>query len=244
MTKYSLAIISLSIKLSTSIVSGQSAEINGVINDLNEPVLYGEVLNHHFQAVGSQYFIDGWTEGEIYLENGEIAHNRMMQYNGFRDQLYWLNPSTSDIVILDKYLVRKFNLRMPLTADTVTFRRIEPGLNGSYGPDGIFAQVLVEDDCSLYVFRKIENTGERNIVQNERRVTLPVLEPRPVYIIRNPDNSYNSFQRIRRQTVINLFPGISDELRRELLETRNRVRNEEDLIEAVLIANHLKKEAI
>ncbi len=244
MTKYSQAILSLLIALSTCIVSGQQSGINSVINDLNEPVIYGEVLSHHFQAAGSQFFIDGWSEGNIYHENGGVSRNKMLQYNGYKDQLYWLNPSTADIVIVDKLLVSKFTLRMPLTHDTVTFKRIEPGTKNDYGPDGIFAQVLAEGEYSLYAMRKIENTGERNIVQNERRVTLPVLEPRPVYIIRCPGNLYHRLQRIRRQNFINLMPEIGNELRVALQERRNRVRSEEDLIEAVLIANQLKKDTI
>ncbi len=241
MTKYSLAIAILSIKLSTGIVYGQSADINGVIKDLNEPVLYGEVLNHHFQAVGSQFFIDGWSEGNIYHEKGGVSRNKMLQYNGYKDQLYWLNPSTGDIVILDKNLVRKFTIKMPLTADTVTFRKIEPVRTNNHDPAGSFVQVLVEDEISLYVMRKIDNTGERTIVQNERRVTLPVLEPRPVYIIRHPGNRYTNLHRMRRQSFINLFPETGNRLRDALQEKRNRVRNEKELIEAVVIANQIIK---
>ncbi len=234
-----IAILALSISFTFCAVSGQDPLIDRVINDLNEPVLSGEVLNYFFQAEGSQYFIDGWTKGDIYLETGDVTRDRMLQYNGYKDQLYWLNPSTGDIVILDKHLVSSFTLEMPLTADTATFMKVSADLNGIRDPDGVFVQVLVDDAYSLLVMRRIVNTGERNIMQGERMVTLPVLESRPVYIIRSPDNSYQSLQRLRRRNLINLFPGQRDDLRRELAGRRNRVRNEKQLLEAVKILNTL-----
>ncbi|TVR72067.1 MAG: hypothetical protein EA408_07765 [Marinilabiliales bacterium] len=239
MTNLKTVILALSIYFTCFAASGQDSLINRVINDLNEPVLSGEVLNYFFQASGSQYFIDGWTKGDIYLESGDVTRDRLLQYNGYRDQLYWLNPSSGDIVILDKHLVSGFTLAMPLSADTATFRKVSADLNGIRDPDGVFVQVLVDDAYSLLVLRRIVNTGERNIMQGERMVTLPVLEPRPVYIIRSPGNNYQSLQRLRRRNFINLFPGQQDDLRRELIRERNRVRSENQLVEAVKTLNTL-----
>lgn len=220
-------------------VVSQAPDINSILNELNEPVLFGEILEGHIQTEGSQFFINGWTKGDIHLKNGDISRNMMLQYNGYKDQLYWLNPSSGEIIIPDRTFISGFTLLEPGTDDTLTFIKKDAPSSGSFQTDEIFVQMLVDDAYSLFVFRRIENTGNRNIVQNNRRISLPVLEPGPVYFIRFPDKSLESFQRISRRAVINIFPGIKDDLKRALAERRIRISSEEDLIEVIRIINRL-----
>ncbi len=219
--------------------SAQSPDINEIINELNTPTLFGEIVDYHKPTAGSRFFIDGWTKGDIFLKNGDIASNRMLQYNGYTDQLYWLNISSNNIIALDKPIIKKFTLADPNNDETYIFKNIKVISANSSDTSEIFAQEVVEDKYSLFVSRRIEQTGRTNIRQNNRLIEVPVLQPRPVYYLKLPDDGFVKFTRLRNSVMYDLIPGKEEKIRNLFSDHRIRIRNESDLIDAVRIMNKL-----
>lgn len=216
-------------------VSAQAPDKTDIINKLNKPVLFGEIVGSHEPTAGSPFFIEGWSKGDIHLKNGEIAGDVMIQYNGFRDRLYWLNPDTGRTIAIESSIIAGFTLDHPETGELITFRNLRNNTDDT----AKFVQILVEDEYSLYVERTVEATGRRNIRQEGRQVEVPVLQPNPVYYIIMPDDSLAKVSRIRSSLISELFPEKEEAISAAIVGRRLRLRTESDLIDVIKVINEL-----
>lgn len=220
----------------------QQVDRNQIIRELGEPRLYGEVYNTELPTHGSPFLFTEWAEGSIFLSSGEVARDKMLRYNGFMDELFWFNPDNNSSVILDKRAVSGFSIPDPLTGDSLNFRRLTLQLPYSTGQTEAFAEVLYEGDFSLFVHRRIEEDGKHVVFRNNRRVELPSLKHKPIYLIKLPGHGLVQITRMRKSFFYDLMPGMRDAMRQALSNHPSRLRNERVLIDAVRVLDGICRE--
>ena len=167
--------------------------------------LTGEYFYENKQYIGQQYFNDTWAQSDILLSTGEMINNVSLKYNGFFDEVIWLNNSNYGKFKLDKSYIQEFWLKNEQNP-TIHFKKInvsEP--DNDHRPD-IFVEIGVEDKISLYIQRKISVVETQTMYKNDAYRNFEVIEATPVYYIRLPSNRYLKINRVRRRTFLKLFP--------------------------------------
>lgn len=194
--------------------------------------LAGEIFVFSIVSHGSQYFNDEWYYGDVTLQSGEVVENQMLKYNGYLDELIWLNTSFQNIKV-DKNLVAEFSLRDPHSQEILVFRNVLLKSLSISGSGHIFAEQLYENDISLMAFRRILKTGERTENRTKSVISRAILKADPVYFILMPDGNANILTNLSRRSFYRAFPEHKEKIRSMFRQNQLRLRNERDLIEAV-----------
>jgi hypothetical protein len=191
------------------------------------PHLAGEVFYPSFTHMGSQYFIEDWSEGSIILESGEVADKIQLKYNGFLDELIWMKTPSFQQIKLDKYLVKEFTIINPRYRKTHRFKRIELNLPPFNTKSEIFAEVIYEDKVSLFAFRRITATGKVNRKTDKGIFQFIQIDPDYLYFITKPGEANIFLSKISRKSLYRAFPEMKQEIRAIFNQTRGYSTNEE-----------------
>lgn len=176
--------------------------------------LAGEVFYPDFSVVGSQYFKDEWSQGNIVLVTGEIAQNVQIRYNGFLDEVIIMKTPSFQQVKLDKYLIHEFMLFSPYKSEPERFKRIQVNLPPLRNKVEIFAQVLYDGEISLYSFRRISATGKVSKKTETGNFEFTQVEPDFLYFLIIPGREEIFFNNLRRRNLYKAFPERKPEIRR------------------------------
>ncbi len=202
-----------------------------------QPHLAGEVYKPDNIFSGSPFFINAWSIGQVILNSGEIADSCMLRYNGYLDELFWLTHDTYEQVMLDKNLITGFRLFDAASQQWVTFEQIEVNDPLTGAKRKIFAQLLLQDELSLYAYRYVRETGTTtSVMQAGQLVSRRVIGPEYQFFLLNAEGESRRIQMNRRR-FLHAFPEKRKELRRELRRMRNSIRSERQLISAVKLLN-------
>jgi hypothetical protein len=203
-----------------------------------DPRLSGAVVNFAVRSTGSQYHHEEWLRGDVLLYSGEVVPNQELRYNGYRDALVWLHPETRRTIWVDEELVREFSLYDSRADRHMVFERFAPGRQSR----AIYAERLFMNHIGLYVHRRVEQTGETTELRDNALRPVLTLEPRPVYYIVREGEAV-VLARLNRRFLLNLFPDHRREVRSILRQNRLNVRNEYELVRAVVLIDAFLKDA-
>ena len=211
-----------------------SSQTTGDRNDpAFSPRLSGEVVNYNLPTKGSPYLYQDWLPGSVLLYCGESINVAGLRYNGYHNTIVWRHPKTHNHIRLDDQLIKEFKLNHPqATARFIRFNA--PGTN-----DPIWAECLFNEKITLLARRHIEQTGSEVQHHEGSMVSLPVLEPRPVYYVINKSGHIARINRLNRRNLQNAFPGFEQEVRELLRQHNLRTQNETELLEAVHLINDM-----
>ncbi len=204
-----------------------------------EPRLSGEVYTFLMRANGSYYLNENWVKGDVLLISGEKAHDKRLKYNTYLDELIWLSSKTYQPVKVDKNLVREFSVNLPGEQEPAIFHNITIDVAFRSEPLNIFAHSLYDGNISLVAHRRVIKTGERLTSEGGTLISVPRLEPDPVFYIVKPDNEAHEVSRFSRRALYRIFPEQRDEIRTALRRERIWIRSENDLIRAVAIIDEV-----
>lgn len=201
--------------------------------------LSGEVFTFNLHADGSMYFFDAWTPGIVTLITGEVVEAEKLRYNGYLDQLIWLNPANFQLIQIDKQMVKSFTLELPHLQEELYFENItfKPWFEAN--PMNIFAQILHQGEIKLLAHRRVSIKGEEIENLGSALVARAKLEPAPVFYVLMPDGQVHSIRQINRRAISRIFPEHAGQIREALRRNNNRLRNEQDLIEAIKITEKM-----
>ncbi len=198
-----------------------------------EPRLSGEVFRITTKTIGSQNFYDHWSQGMVVLESGAIIDDHLLIYNGYIDELIFQHPLTYETVVADKNFIREFRLLNPGREDIfINIRNSRWYASASLGS---YYRVLLEGNVSLLVYQKVKKAGEVAEYTSEGPQIHTKVEPDPAYFIFLNDGRSFFINRFNRRTFFQAFPEYKEELRKQFRQHHLRIRNEQDLIEAVKI---------
>ncbi|HHN47476.1 MAG TPA: hypothetical protein ENN08_00825 [Bacteroidales bacterium] len=201
--------------------------------------LSGEVYTPPVIHSGSQWFIGDWANSNVTLITGEKVSDVMLRYNGYLDELFWLTPGTFEQVRLDKNLIRQFEMEDPGSGEKLIFKNLEVNNILAPGSIQVFAQLLHRGDISLYVHRKIRETGATtSVMVGGTLVARRVLGPDYQYYLQHRSELPGAIQPARR-SLMRTFPQHRRQIRQALRQHNIRIRNEAQLIYAIEIINDL-----
>lgn len=202
--------------------------------------LKGQAYVGMTRIAGREFLYDYYLQGDVLLENGKVAYNQMLKYNGRIDGLI-LHPRNTGIeILLDKYFIKGFSLKDSALNKTLNFRKIKIG--GDFGGDStlIYAQELYAGKFSLYAYRRyiylndvIDMVGNETIA---RRLFVPSI----VYYFKLPNNRTIGFTTFKKRSLYKLFPN-NKELMRKIFKEKHqrRFKTEDDLINITEMLNPL-----
>jgi hypothetical protein len=198
-----------------------------------EPPLCGEVYSIPKGFSGNQYFNKDWLAGDIVLDNDDTANNKLLKYNGFLDELIWLDSANNRQVKLEKHFIREFSLKMP-GARVFRFKRIQERQLITGNSSDIFVEVLSENAASLYVQRIIATRGITTKYIEGKDYSLDHLEPQPKYFLVLPNRQTVVFRWINKRSFLRTLPGSYAKTIKNIVREQNLpLRSEKQLAEIV-----------
>jgi hypothetical protein len=204
-------------------------QCDSLLEKIMEPRLTGDLYIKPVPSSISQFFMDDWVIGTIYLSNDRTITNVYLKYNGYIDRPIWMTDDFVQIR-LDKEPIRSFCLTdRYVPGISYCFEKIKIPKELSSDSTKVFAQVLYKNLLSLLVERKVVLTGveERKL----DRFIIDSYEKRNIYFFRLGEQITEGFRKINKKNVLKTFPERKEDIEKLFRsEKPNRVRTEEDLI--------------
>lgn len=203
--------------------------------------LSGETYFYSNEFAGSQFFNENWLKGDVYLISGDVVTSQLIRYNAFTDDLIWFETKSNNFIKLDKGLISEFQL-FGDSETVIHFVKNNSFKGHSNMLDGFFIQKLFESEVSLYVQRKLIESGmTKNVNIGGKSYRRLMIIPDDKYFISISGGELIGISP-RKKSLINAILNQSksiDEasLRKEI----PRIYDESDLIEAIQVINTLYK---
>jgi hypothetical protein len=212
------------------IVQGQKpTSCDAVLNSLIEPNLTGDSYQSPLplSSIGSQFFIEDWLNGDIYLSNKNIVRNMNLRYNAYLDMLIWLTPLNYEQVKLDKAPIEGFCLNGKSGA-THCFIKIPIKYDLSFDSLVVFGEVLYQSRISLFAYRRVDFAGYDI---NSTDYYIETYKLSTLYLFRLENGKTIGFRRYKKRDVVKLFPDKKEMIIAKLRELKqHHFRTEADLI--------------
>ena len=168
--------------------------------------LTGELFAEAYTIDAATYFNKEWLSGDIYLSNGEVVRNKLLRYNGLLDELLWKEPTSNNIVKLDKEAIRQFHFQNLYGDTSVSFRKIKIKRSIIADSSEIFAELIYEGNLSLFVFHNFIVEGREHISRNGNSYEKNVYAEEPVYIFRYINNKTFVTLKLNRKSLFAFSP--------------------------------------
>jgi hypothetical protein len=184
------------------------------------------------RLVGDPWFpSEKWTRGDVRLTSGTWVRGKMLRYNGYIDELFWLSEADYSQVKVDRGLIDEFILYAP--SGSLRFTRIMVHVPPIIWNREVLGEILYEGNISLYCYRRVIETGLGDYLVENRVVGGRKIAPSHLYIMELPGGTQTTISRIRRSSILNLFPENRKEIRRLLRQNRLRPSNARELAEVM-----------
>jgi hypothetical protein len=200
--------------------------------------LKGQVYKGTVGLRGTEFFKPVYLSGSIFLEDGEVAENVQLKYNGRIDELLLLPPNSGKEIMLDRFFIREFWLKNEADSSILDFKKIKVPKESTNDTMEVFGQLLYHDNLSLFAYRHYDYIKEIVENINDIPVSWEVYGPSFVYYFQLPNNKMIAFKSFRKKDLYKLFPG-DVELMKKLFREKHirKFRKEEDLIRITKVLN-------
>jgi hypothetical protein len=206
-----------------------SCQCDSLLGKIMEPRLTGDLYIKPIPSSVSQFFMDDWVIGAVYLSNDQTITNVYLKYNGYIDHPIWMTDDFVQIR-LDKGPICSFCLAdRYIPGKSYCFDKIKIPKELTSDSTMVFAQVLYKNLLSLVVQRKVVLTGVEE--RKMDRFIIDSYEKRNIYFFRPGEQITQGFRKINKKNVLKAFPERKEDIEKLFRsEKPNRVRTEEDLI--------------
>ncbi len=188
--------------------------------------LSGKVYYMPPEGNSQHFYQQGWHEGSILMEDGDLFENVRLRYLAYGDELVAYNYNVKQLFIVDKEKIAAFTVNTP--QGTQEFVKLY--FNGFISGDRFFEK-LYDSKRKLLAFRSIEmrKTSMYNDKQGVRRNSVLVL--RTSYYMYSEESGFKKIQP-RRKSLLGLFPERKKEVRRLFRRNNFTVFNESEMVRA------------
>jgi hypothetical protein len=169
-----------------------------------------------------------WSTGNIILNNGEVIKDKNIRYDGFADQLIIDIIDKNVRLAVEKNTIQGFDIKMFKSEKMLHYKTVNIKEFFSNEYHTALLQVLVAGKTSLYAYRRLQYVGQTYELQDNFS-----------YIIIKEDGTMYHFIHYSRRYIASLFQEKKDVLKTQLRKQHNRVRDEDQLIKAIELANSL-----
>lgn len=189
------------------------------------------------KLIGDPYFPrEKWIRGDVRLTTGATVKDKLLRYNGYMDELFWLYEGDYSQVKVDRDMIDGFILNTPTGG--LRFTRITVHVPPLIWNREVLGQVMYEGDISLFCYRRVIETGLGDYLSDDKIYGGRKVRASHLYIIMLPCGKQATISRIRRSSILNLFPENRAEIRRLLRQNRLRPYNEAGLVEAMKLLDN------
>ena len=187
-----------------------SCQVNCVcFNETDKKIwapLSGELFVPSSQPDPGTFFNQNWLPGDIWLDDGRIIQNEMVKYNGLLDEILWLEPATSKIILLDKKAIYRFHFHNYQGDTSLYFQKLKVKQNIFNDSVEIFTEEVFIGDLSFFILHSFYLSGNEKIEVNNRYYRKEIYREREVYYLRTSDNKILEFRRFNRRGLYAVFP--------------------------------------
>jgi len=211
-------------------------------NDLNEAFearLKGKVYKRLFGLVGTEFYTSTYLKGDIFLENGEVAVDQFIRYNGRIDGLVLVPPYSREIQ-LDNYFIKSFSLKDYKDGVNLYFSKINVAKEFSKDSVQVFGQILYQNKLSLYAFRQY--SYQYDVIENKgnKQIASPFYGPSFIYYFILPGGKAIGFRKFKKGDIYAIFPDRKDEIKKLFRENhQRRFKTEDNLIKITELLNKI-----
>ncbi|HPT15317.1 MAG TPA: hypothetical protein PK796_11035 [Bacteroidales bacterium] len=201
------------------------------VPELFRPPVCGEVYVVPKDFSGKQYFNRNWLPGDVVLTSGDTLYDMLLKYNGFTDELIWLDSNAFRQVKLEKHFINRFTMKHP-DGRVILFERIVEKQPLSADSADVFVEVMCDNVARLCVQRQIASRGVTTKYIEGKDYSFDDLKPQPRYMLFLPNHQPVVFRIIGRKTVLRLLPpGYREQAEVIIREHHLSLRNEKQLIQ-------------
>ncbi len=152
---------------------------------------------------GSPFVTPEWTRSTIVLNTGDTIVGEKIKYNGYLDEVIWLNPSNFKRFKLDKANITEFWIQ-PDNYPSIHYKQIAIPIV----PDNqkILLETAYEGSLSLYIYRKINSTGTIIERYDDIIYELDKLRQKNIYFFKLPDGRWTEMNKLRLRYLLKYFP--------------------------------------
>ena len=235
-----LVILLISVTLALQAQDEKPCSCNNALDEAFEVTYKGQVYQGLQGIIGDEFFNSSYLKGNIYFEDGEVAEDVQLRYNGRIDGLLMLPPNSGREILLDKYFIREFWLKGYAGNAIINFKKIK--IIKEQGDDSteIFGQVLYQNKLSLYAYRRYVYKADKIEDVKNSVVSKASYGPSFIYYFQLPNHHTIGFKSFKKKDLYKLFPG-DEELMKKLFKEKHqrKFQSEEDLIRITGILNSL-----
>jgi hypothetical protein len=151
---------------------------------------------------GSPFVTPEWANSTIVLSTGDTIVGEKIKYNGYLDEVIWLNPSNFKKFKLDKPNINEFWIQ-PDSYHSTHYKQISVPI-----PDNqkIFLETTYEGNLALYIYRKINRSGTTIERYEDIIYELDILTPKDIYFFKLPDGRWIQMNKLRLRYLLKYFP--------------------------------------
>lgn len=199
-------------------------------------ILYGDEFLTPRASEGSQFFKIEWIPGTVYRSDHSVVDNVDLKYNGYIDELIYLEPNSLAQVKIDKELISGFSLNDIKKHAIYNFTKIKIKKDFTSDSSIIFGQILYSGKLSLFEYQRIVYGDPKQL--DKTTYYKDIYIPSPVYYLRLPSGRTVGFKTLKKKSLFNIFPEKADIIRKALKERKQRrFKTETDLISVTEILN-------
>jgi len=175
----------------------------------------------------SNYFLQNdWADGSITLEDDDVYDSLKVRYNAFEDKLVVYNDNLRNLFAVDKEKVKSFIVKNP--AGNQKF--VKYYYDGFPKGDRYF-EVLYSGGRDFLVFREIVEEKTRPFVDKFGIMKDTRFKGKNTYFMYSPEAGFQKI-RLRRSSVLNVFPENKREIRRLLRRNKVNIFDEKGMSRA------------
>ena len=206
-------------------------------DSISKPKLTGETWFEPKGYKREQFFNKFWMLSDIILTTGETVYGEKVKYNGFLDELIWVNSTLNQQFKLDKQLIREFRLKTEQGQITY-FKKIKIIKQGSTNQQSdVFAEVEVEGKISIYIRRQISIVNIEDITIDGIHCQQGIIKPTPQYYLKLLSSGFMLLEKIKLKSLIQLLPIQKKQLVLVMRKNNLKLKTEEDLVKLIKLLN-------
>lgn len=176
----------------------------------------------------SGYFLQNdWADGSVMLEDNDVYDGLKLRYNAFEDKLVVYNNNLRNLFTVDKEKVKSFTVKS-LDGEHKFARYFYDG----YPAGDRYFEVLYNGERDFLAFRQIVEEKTRPFVDKFGIMKDTRFRKTTSYYIHSPETGFQKI-RLKRRSILTLFPENKREIRRLLRRNRVNTFEEKGMIRAI-----------
>jgi len=214
---------------------------NNVIKSVSEvdtifsPKLTGEIYVPERQYQGELFYNNRFVKSNILLSTGEMAHGELLKYNGYLDEVIWMNHSNYKQFIIDRSYITDFWTKDSLD-NPAHFQRINVR-DTTISHRDVFVEVVIEGKISLYIQHQVLCIPDQITYSSGQARYIKTFEPRALYYIKLPSNNYLKMRKLNQSSFLKLFPEQKKSISKLIKKNRLKLKSVKGLIGTIDLMN-------